>query len=87
MAELAERAIQAGYKQIIVAGGETSGAVTERIGLKSYLIGESIAAGVPIMVPTEHAELRLVLKSGNFGKADFFAKAVKMTTEGNRGII
>ena len=87
MAELAERAIQAGYKQIIVAGGETSGAVTERIGLKSYLIGESIAAGVPIMVPTEHAEIRLVLKSGNFGKADFFAKAVKMTTEGNRGII
>ncbi|MEG6615981.1 3-oxo-tetronate kinase [Peptococcaceae bacterium 1198_IL3148] len=78
---LAKKAVENGYNRIIVAGGETSGAVTKILGYHSYLVGNSIAPGVPIMVPLENTSLRLVLKSGNFGQPDFFTKAVEMTKE------
>jgi 3-dehydrotetronate 4-kinase len=78
-AELAALATEAGFKRIIVAGGETSGAVTKRLGYTSYHIGKSIAPGVPIMIPTEETGIRLVLKSGNFGDKDFFLKALSST--------
>lgn len=58
-------------ERIIVAGGETSGAVTLALGLHTFGIGESIAPGVPILHPVGK-DLRLVLKSGNFGNEDFF---------------
>ena len=51
MARLAKQAVKAGYTRIIVAGGETSGAVTKALGFDSYLIGESVAPGVPVMIP------------------------------------
>ena len=79
MAELAEIALNNGYSRIIVAGGETSGAITKKLGFNSYIIGKSVDPGVPIMTPTEKRNVRLVLKSGNFGAVDFFEKAVKMT--------
>ena len=85
MSMLAQRAVKDGYTQVIVAGGETSGAVTQGLGYQSYLIGESVAPGVPVMTPAGNRALRLVLKSGNFGQPDFFERAVKMTTEGKRG--
>ncbi len=72
LAELARRAVQSGCTRLIVAGGETSGAVTQALGYHSFYIGESVAPGVPIMVPAENTSLRLVLKSGNFGDPDFF---------------
>ncbi|MDW0116201.1 four-carbon acid sugar kinase family protein [Sporosarcina thermotolerans] len=78
-AELAALAAEAGYHRIIVAGGETSGAVTKRLGFTSYHIGESIAPGVPIMIPTQDTSIRLVLKSGNFGDTDFFLQALSRT--------
>ncbi|MFT4107687.1 MAG: four-carbon acid sugar kinase family protein [Lacrimispora sp.] len=78
-AELAYRAIQAGYTRIVVAGGETSGAVTKRLGFSAYQISESVAPGVPVMIPLDNPEIRLVLKSGNFGQEDFFERAIKMT--------
>lgn len=78
-AYLAKKAVENGYNRIIVAGGETSGAVTQILGYDAYLVGNSIAPGVPIMVPVENKSLRLVLKSGNFGQPDFFTKAVEMT--------
>lgn len=81
MAYLAEKAVAAGVKNIIVAGGETSGAVTRQLGMESFLIGESVAPGVPIMIPTEKRDMRLVLKSGNFGQEDFFRKALFMMEE------
>lgn len=80
MSMLAQRAVKENYTQIIVAGGETSGAVTKGLGYQSYLIGESIAPGVPIMIPIAEKGLRLVLKSGNFGQPDFFERAIEMTT-------
>ncbi len=79
MAELAEVAVMNGYTRIIVAGGETSGAVMKKLGFDSYIIGSSVDPGVPVMTPTERRELRVVLKSGNFGSVDFFKKAVELT--------
>lgn len=78
-AELARRAVREGYTRIISAGGETSGAVTKGLDYSSYLMGESVAPGVPVMVPAEKPEIRLVLKSGNFGQEDFFCRALEIT--------
>lgn len=80
-AGLARRAVEAGFTRIISAGGETSGAVTKGLGFRSYLIGPSVAPGVPVMVPAEAPHIRLVLKSGNFGGEDFFDQALEMTGE------
>ncbi|MBW7572973.1 four-carbon acid sugar kinase family protein [Caproiciproducens sp. AGMB10547] len=82
MARLAQKAVRNGYTRIIVAGGETSGAVTKALHYHAYQIGESIAPGVPVMVPLEHPEIRLVLKSGNFGQSDFFLRALQITEKG-----
>lgn len=79
LAGLARTAAERGWTRIIVAGGETSGAVTQALGYQSFRIGESVAPGVPIMTPLENTSLRLVLKSGNFGKEDFFSRAMEMT--------
>jgi uncharacterized protein YgbK (DUF1537 family) len=85
MSLAAEAALNMGYTRIIVAGGETSGAVTRRLGFRSYLIGVSIAPGVPVMVPTENPKIRLVLKSGNFGSETFFTDAIVITGRKNNG--
>ena len=66
---------------MIVAGGETSGAVTKALGFSSYEIGDSVAPGVPVMIPTERPDIRLVLKSGNFGQPDFFLRALERTEQ------
>jgi 3-dehydrotetronate 4-kinase len=79
MAELGKRAYASGINRIIVAGGETAGAVMLGLGFDCFIIGESIAPGVPIMVPANRQNVRLVLKSGNFGQIDFFRKALEMT--------
>jgi len=79
MAELAVRAVKAGFTRIISAGGETSGAVTKALSFHSYWMGESVAPGVPIMVPVEREDIRLILKSGNFGQEDFLGRALSMT--------
>ncbi len=77
-AKLAERAVAHGIRRVVVAGGETSGAVTKRLGFSSCQIGASVAPGVPVMVPMENETLRLVLKSGNFGQEEFFIKVLEM---------
>jgi 3-dehydrotetronate 4-kinase len=78
-ADLAELAVQAGFHRIIVAGGETSGAVAKRLGYKGYHIGDNISPGVPTMIPIEDHRIRMVFKSGNFGKSDFFLQALSLT--------
>ncbi len=80
-AELAKRAVENGYTRIIVAGGETSSAVAKKLGYNSFEIGESVAPGVPVMAPLSNGNVRVVLKSGNFGQVDFFDRAVKMTSK------
>ena len=79
MALLARTAVGYGFTRIIVAGGETSGAVTRGLGFSAYHIGESVAPGVPVLTPCLRPDIRLVLKSGNFGQEDFFARALQVT--------
>lgn len=79
MSSIARRAFENGYKRIIVAGGETSGAVMLALGFDSFLIGESIAPGVPVMIPANQRDVRLALKSGNFGQTDFFKRVLEQT--------
>lgn len=81
LSELGALAVVSGVKRIIVAGGETSGAVTRRLGWNAFQIGGSIAPGVPVLIPLEDPKMRLVLKSGNFGQEDFFERALRMTGE------
>lgn len=80
-ARLGSTAVAMGYRRVVVAGGETSGAVLRSLGLRSFRIGASVAPGVPLLGPTERPELRLILKSGNFGAQDFFLCALKQEGE------
>lgn len=72
--QLAIKLQQHGVKNFIVAGGETSGVVTQSLVVKGFHIGPQIAPGVP-WVKSVEGELSLALKSGNFGDENFFAKA------------
>lgn len=76
MSEIAKQLVSDGYRHVIVAGGETSGAVTKKLGYYAFQVGKSVAPGVPLMIPVENKEIRLVLKSGNFGQVDFFERAI-----------
>ena len=79
MADLAEALVQAGVRRLVVAGGETSGAVVDRLGIPGFLVGAEIAAGVPVLRAVGAPEpMLLALKSGNFGGVDFFADALAL---------
>src|SRR3546814_7964955 len=78
MARVAEAALQAGAKRIIVAGGETSGAVMAALGVKQLAIGQEIDPGVPWTRSVAGPDLALALKSGNFGSEDLFTKSLEM---------
>lgn len=82
ISSVASDLMKAGYRCFVVAGGETSGAVTKALGFDAFHIGPSVAPGVPVMIPVADANMRLVLKSGNFGERDFFTKALWMTKGG-----
>ena len=65
-----------GVAQVIVAGGETSGAVVQRLGIQRLLIGPRIAPGVCwSAAETAHGPVTIALKSGNFGADDMFTTA------------
>jgi len=68
----------AGTRRFVVAGGETSGAVVEALGVKALAIGPEIAPGVPWTAAVGGAPLLLALKSGNFGGPDFFTRAFEV---------
>ena len=80
MADLAEGLVQSGVRRLVVAGGETSGAVVDRLGIPGFLVGAEIAAGVPVLraVGAKDGEMLLALKSGNFGGPEFFSDALKL---------
>ncbi|MGO4743692.1 3-oxo-tetronate kinase [Serratia quinivorans] len=65
---------QHGFSRFIVAGGETSGVVTQALGIRGFHIGPSISPGVPWVRAIEQP-ISLALKSGNFGDENFFARA------------
>jgi uncharacterized protein YgbK (DUF1537 family) len=62
---------------LIVAGGETSGAVCRRLELGAMRVGRNIEPGVPLCYSLGRFRLPLVLKSGNFGSPDFYGKAIE----------
>jgi 3-dehydrotetronate 4-kinase len=64
-----------GVRKLIVAGGETSGAVFQALGITQLAIGPEIAPGVPWTRSLDHLDLILAAKSGNFGAEDFFLTA------------
>lgn len=76
-AQLAQNLQQAGVKNFITAGGETSSIVVQQLGFSGFHIGKQIAPGVPWLKALEE-EIFLALKSGNFGNEDFFTLAQEM---------
>ncbi len=79
LAAIAQGLIALGVGQLIVAGGETSGAVVKALGVSGLRIGPEIDPGVPwttaITKNAAEKPIALALKSGNFGTPDFFLKA------------
>lgn len=74
---LASHLVERGVRRLLVAGGETSGAVTTALGIRAVLVGEEADPGVPwTYAGTKHGELALMLKSGNFGAPDLFTRAL-----------
>lgn len=78
MADIAEGLVQSGVRRLVVAGGETSGAVVDRLKIPGFLVGAEIAAGVPVLraVGAKEGAMLLALKSGNFGGPEFFTDAL-----------
>ena len=75
LAAIAKGLVALGVRQLVVAGGETSGACVQALGITQMQIGPQIAPGVPWC---HTPGLHITLKSGNFGGADFFCAAFKM---------
>ena len=78
MGRIARELVSLGTGRLVVAGGETSGAVVRSLGIKRLAIGPEIAPGVPWTFSERDGSLALALKSGNFGRPDFFLKAFEV---------
>jgi len=76
MAHIAKQLVERGVRKLVVAGGETSGAVVNALDVRALRIGPQIDPGVPWTACIGDPKLALALKSGNFGAADFFCKAL-----------
>ncbi len=84
LAQIARGLVDAGVRRLVVAGGETSGAVVQALGVTQLRIGAAICPGVPwtqaegaLFNPPLDAPLHLALKSGNFGGPDLFDEALR----------
>ncbi|MDH0849064.1 four-carbon acid sugar kinase family protein [Delftia tsuruhatensis] len=78
IAAIARGLVEMGVRQLVVAGGETSGACVQALGIEQMRIGPQIDPGVPWCHAASRLApqgLHLTLKSGNFGTTDFFTKA------------
>ena len=82
LAQVARALVQAGVAQLVVAGGETSGAVVQALGIEQLRIGAQIDPGVPWCHGHANVDtvvpLHICLKSGNFGGVDFFTRAFEV---------
>ena len=77
-AELAKALLARQVRRLVIAGGETSGAVVAALGVQALAIGPQIDPGVPWTRVLGPQPLLLALKSGNFGAPDFFSRALAM---------
>ena len=80
IANIARGLVDRGVRQLVVAGGETSGACVQALGIAQMKIGAQIDPGVPWChaQADNGAAVHIALKSGNFGTDDFFSKAFTM---------
>jgi 3-dehydrotetronate 4-kinase len=81
MAGIARGLVERGVRRLVVAGGETAGAVVQALGVTALRIGRQIDPGVPWTVSLGDPPLALALKSGNFGAPDFFLRAFSALEE------
>jgi uncharacterized protein YgbK (DUF1537 family) len=77
MAAIAAGLVRHGVRRLAIGGGETSGAIVDRLGIPAFAVGQEIAPGVPLLRGIGTAML-MALKSGNFGGPDFFSRAIGM---------
>ncbi|MGZ5261793.1 MAG: 3-oxo-tetronate kinase, partial [Burkholderiales bacterium] len=75
LASVASSLVHVGVTQLVVAGGETAGAVVQALGATALRIGPQIDPGVPWTATEGGTPILLALKSGNFGTPDFFTKS------------
>ena len=80
LSQITQRLVDAGVRRLIVAGGETAGAVVKALKINAIRIGPEIDPGVPWTIPECDSPMLLSLKSGNFGSDNFFEKAFAMTS-------
>jgi uncharacterized protein YgbK (DUF1537 family) len=78
LAAIARGLVERGVRRLVVAGGETSGAVVQSLGVKGLRIGPQIDPGVPWTLSLGTPPVALALKSGNFGGRDFFLRAFEV---------
>lgn len=74
-ADTARQLVDGGVRRLVVAGGETSGAVAQALDLGDLAIGPEVSPGVPVLVSRRRG-IALALKSGNFGGPNFFDEAL-----------
>jgi uncharacterized protein YgbK (DUF1537 family) len=84
LASIAKTLVARGVRKLVVAGGETSGAVVGALGVRALAIGPQIDPGVPWTFTVPGDPVALALKSGNFGAEDFFLKALGMLEQGQQ---
>ena len=83
-AQIAFELVRRGVTRLVVAGGETSGAVASALNLREVTIGPEIDPGVPVLFTRNGPRIALALKSGNFGSPGFFSEALSMLQTGYR---
>ncbi len=81
LADIARRLHALGVRRFVVAGGETSGAVVQALGVGALRIGAQIDPGIPATASIGDDPIAMALKSGNFGSVDFFDKALRQLGE------
>jgi uncharacterized protein YgbK (DUF1537 family) len=81
-ADAARELVKGGVQRLVIAGGETSGAVVSALALDHLAIGPEIDPGVPMLLARGTKPLALALKSGNFGGVDFFGRALQVLATG-----
>jgi len=84
LAAVAKGLVERGVRRLVIAGGETAGAVVKALGVTGLRIGGQIDPGVPWTVSLGEPPLALALKSGNFGAPDFFLRAFDVLGGGGR---
>ncbi len=82
LAEIARGLAARGARRLVIAGGETAGAIVQALGVSGLRIGRQIDPGVPWTMSFGEPALALALKSGNFGAPDFFLRAFSVLSEG-----